>query len=1652
MPATLREVLRSNTFEDQRLIINSLGQDVYDFASGSISSSIRLDDGTVSSPALFFDSDLDLGLYKSSTGSLTISSSNTNVASFKASELYVSKPLSVNKDAIGSVLGGVDLVLQSGGLGYPEGDYTNISLIGGTGVDAVASFSVSGFGGQIINAGNGYTPGSYAGVTLLSGDGAGLTADINIDGIVGTVSSGGNGYLDNDYFNVPLINGSGTGAEALINISGGSVQSVTITSEGNLGYQNGDILTASNSNLGGQGAGFTFTITNSPFTISSNNFTQTSSGVGYNSGNILVVASADVGGTGSGFQYQLSGGGVVTSLSLANGGSGYSINDILTFDSSDLEARIEYQVEVRSSQFLEFSSPYPTTGFSVGSLATIGAETRTISRVYTSGSNVIGVVIDTSVDGNYTNAVGQTITSGAGSATVASEDFANMYYVDDGSGFVAAPDLVLQTGITYAFTSNDFVNHPAAFSETPDGIHTNGGVKYEGSEVSYSQTEATIKLTSSSPEPLYLYCEVHPNMNGFDGYEGEITKGSAYVSSGAGAQFRVASILDQVYFYVDLDGNVQANDLEVNNITANDVTIAGALEITGETVFSGGTSVGNNLSVEQSGLIQDTLTVFKNLIVSTELSDGTGEILCSENDNIVLGFFSAFLSELGDIEEGYVLYSKDNIFIGVVDVVESNTRLLLKENSRISITTSESFKYTSSAGLFYNQSDGLFGVSNLLPEYSVDIGGSFKTDENTILSEDIGFKTVIGDRLNLDSMTDDDKLYVDGNILTTGNIFLSNSENLSSPSLSFTDDNSIGLYYNNTDKFISVTGYTGELSSFKYDSLHFYRDSNFTSRNVEEYLIQSGSGYTQGTYSEVELVGGTGNGLTANVTVAFSTKTVTPGEGYTAGEYTSVPLSGSTGNGAIATITISSGNIADNIQITNTGSGYESTPVVSFTDASGADAIATAVLSDSASLKNIALNSAGSGYSSAPSVIIGTEWSATNTVSEGEQYFSGSNLYTVTIGGTFGSVPPSHTSGSAFNGQVELTYAGSVATATASLGTDVGINDDEVSFIIINNYGSGYTSTPQVILSGGGGEGATAAASLGYTIDSVIVNDGGSGYVSPTLVFTGGNPDTTAVASVSVTNQGVSKVVITDPGTGYVVGETLTFSESDLVNPDTGDSSSTPTIAASLQITELGSVSVVDITSFGFGYEQGDNIVFDTLTVPGNTGGENFSLTILSTLEENVVTIDLENSLLTSTGIKSLDGGINVNDNITIGDSGLSKTTSGNLVLGAIDFVQISGSKALILPSGTTGQRPALTSGDVGAIRYNTSESRFEGFNGSFFVSLGGVRDVDGNTYISAELNPGDDDNTLRFVNDDVQSMQIEKDKITLETIDDIVVIDLEGIEEWQALGLVTAPADLILDPPVLIYYEDRVYSVRTTGAFSASTPPTHTSGTVTNGTVDLLYVRSIYGSVVYTGADLNLTLEEINLNENGLRISSDNTVSAKLITEAPDFIIGFTDADDPFVKFSDGGSLSVNTGFGGVENYIQVLDYELKQFDLKDTRVVSAVGSIDTSVGNAVNIIIAEYDVQTSTLPLHSGKLMVEIVDDSATPKRQYSEISYLTKSDLSDILYTETNKIYSDDELCDVSVGIDNSNNITCDIVDLTGSTTTVYSIKVVSQAILV
>lgn len=130
-------------------------------------------------------------------------------------------------------------------------------------------------------------------------------------------------------------------------------------------------------------------------------------------------------------------------------------------------------------------------------------------------------------------------------------------------------------------------------------------------------------------------------------------------------------------------------------------------------------------------------------------------------------------------------------------------------------------------------------------------------------------------------------------------------------------------------------------------------------------------------------------------------------------------------------------------------------------------------------------------------------------------------------------------------------------------------------------------------------------------------------------------------------------------------------------------------------------------------------------------------------------------------------------DNIKIDGNTISTTNDdGNLILRPITVnsdttssqavVKIDNVRGLVIPVGTTAQRPSAP--DQGLIRYNTSISQFEGYNGTSYISIGGVRDVDGNTYIIPELSPGSNENTLYFYTDGVERATLSTSQLNVHT------------------------------------------------------------------------------------------------------------------------------------------------------------------------------------------------------------------------------------------------------------------------------------------------
>jgi hypothetical protein len=164
-----------------------------------------------------------------------------------------------------------------------------------------------------------------------------------------------------------------------------------------------------------------------------------------------------------------------------------------------------------------------------------------------------------------------------------------------------------------------------------------------------------------------------------------------------------------------------------------------------------------------------------------------------------------------------------------------------------------------------------------------------------------------------------------------------------------------------------------------------------------------------------------------------------------------------------------------------------------------------------------------------------------------------------------------------------------------------------VGSIAITDGGSGYTSTPAIVISAPnqtGGIQATAQATVTANVVSAItLTEAGSGYTSPpTVTITGGGgTNATAIASIVTFKKGTVAVNVTNGGTGY------TNAANTVVTISGGGG----TNAAGTAILSGGQISRVIMTNPGTGYTNTANI---TVTITGG-GGSNATANAVITTE-----------------------------------------------------------------------------------------------------------------------------------------------------------------------------------------------------------------------------------------------------------------------------------------------------------------------------------------------------------------------------------------------------------------------------------------------------
>ena len=301
------------------------------------------------------------------------------------------------------------------------------------------------------------------------------------------------------------------------------------------------------------------------------------------------------------------------------------------------------------------------------------------------------------------------------------------------------------------------------------------------------------------------------------------------------------------------------------------------------------------------------------------------------------------------------------------------------------------------------------------------------------------------------------------------------------------------------------------------------------------------------------------------------------------------------------------------------------------------------------------------------------------------------------------------------------------------------------------NITIGDSSTDTINFVGGISSNLTPATTATYDLGSSSLR-WGNVYLSRAEidgVVIDSNTIQTTVGNDNLTLQANGTGIISIPSNDVQINQSLTVTTDLTVTTGTtylkntnivGTVTQTGNINQTGNFTTSGNTEVTgNIT--GTGYLRLPNIEISGNTITTRTTGADLQLTANGTGNVVFEGLEVENNIIRSTV---------TNSNITLTPQG-----TGSVV--------ISSNQSLVIPIGDNSQRPGTPTN--GMIRYNNQLGRYEGYNNGNWLALSGVEDADGNTYITAELTPGANDNTIRFYTDGNLMVTIDNTKLFAERL-----------------------------------------------------------------------------------------------------------------------------------------------------------------------------------------------------------------------------------------------------------------------------------------------
>ena len=931
-------------------------------------------------------------------------------------------------DALGSLVGGS---------GYTNGTYSNVPLTGGSGTGAtativVASNSVSSV--TIAADGNGYLVGD-----TLSAAAASIGNGVNTYGAI----TAGSLYTDGTYLSVPMTGGSGSGATANITVAGGAVTGVVAQDRG-VGYKDTDDLSAASANIGG-------------LTGIINTVGQISGGTLYEPGTYTGVSFTGGSGTGAVGDVEVLNAGVATLKNIVSGSNytnGSFANVSLTGGAG---TGAKATVTVSGGNVVSVSVTYGGNNYAVNDVLSCAAGS------IGSGVTAFGAIVGGSgyVNGIYSNV---TLTGGTGTGARAT--------------ITVSGGLVISVTLTYAG-----VGYTVADSLTT--ANTNLG----GAGAGFNVAVSTVAASSS------FQCQVSTISTGVVGAVTLTADGSGYLVNDLLSA--PAEDIGGISGVINAIGGISSGNFYTNSSTASVTGSISGTVLTVTAVASGTLAVGQ--TIFGTGVTGDT--------VITALGTGSGGV-GTYNINNSQTVSSGPISALGIYRDTALTGGSGAGATGNITVTNGRVTAVSVVDPGVGYAVGDSL------------TAALTGSSNGIATTSAITGGSDYTNgtyTDVALTGGTGTGaratiTVSSNTVSAVTITSAGSGYAVSDAMSAAAATLGNGINtLTTGSLVGGANYGPGTYTNapltggtgTGARATIVVGVGGDVTSVTLTS----RGVNYTAGNTLSAdaadlggvtngvgtlgAITGGSNYTDGTFTNVTLTGGTGTGAKATIVVSGNTVTTTTittkGSGYTAadtlsasasaigsgiqtlgaingggaytangiltlkdrvdgtlytnGTYTNVSLTGGSGSGAKATVVVSGGGVTS-VTLTASGSGYTVNNELSALAADiGGTGSGFKIYVDTvgaATFANVSLTG-GSGTGAQATIVVGTSGAVTSVTitSRGRGYIVGNimSANSTNIGGT----------GSGFVVPVSAVYASSgfsvpISTVVTSSGFTIPVD------------------------------------------------------------------------------------------------------------------------------------------------------------------------------------------------------------------------------------------------------------------------------------------------------------------------------------------------------------------------------------------------------------------------------------------------------------------------------------------------------------------------------------------------------------------------------------------------------------------------------------